>query len=378
MRTSTFDPLANAVQNTTMRHTPLLAAGLSICCAVASPAAFAQDAERAERHTTVVSQLRPIDAERWTYLSENPDNLSVAELNRLIPEANEIEVDNSIADASPGESLRVVCWNIERGRHWREAVQLIESHEALRDPDIVLLSEMDNGMARSGNEHTTREMALALGMNYAYGVEYVELSGGDAAERVTASGPSDYGYHGNAILSRFPLRNVRLLRFPGIERWYGSDQHRLGGRIAVIAEIEANETAITLISTHYESDLADHASRERESRMILAELREYAPSGPAIFGGDLNTIHTRPAVTMLIDAGFDFAACNLLDEPTVQRVLNGEVRRVGPHIDYIAARDLAVVRSESSPAVVLGAWPPTPDGRLIGDHAPVSVVLKTP
>ena len=340
-------------------------------------AVFAQEVDRTARYTTVVPKLRAIDSDRWTYLSENPENLSVAELNQRIAEANKIEVDNSISDASPGETLRVVCWNIERGRHWREAVQLIQSHPALREPDVVLLSEMDMGMARSGNEHTTREMAVALGMNYAYGVEYVELSGGDTAEQATATGPSDYGYHGNAVLAKFPLANVRLLRFPGIERWYGTDQHRLGGRIAVIAEIELNGTSVTLISTHYESDLGDHASRERESRMILAELAEHAPEGPVIFGGDLNTVHTRPAVTMLEDAGFDFAGCNLLDEPTVQRVFDGEVRRVGPHIDYIAARQMEVVSSETSPAVVLGAWPDA-HGRFIGDHAPVVVELRTP
>lgn len=350
----------------------------AVCCALGSLEAVSQSEDQAERHTTVVSKLRAIDAERWSYLSDNPDGLSVAELNRLIPEANEIEVDNTISDVPPGETLRVVGWNIERGRHWREAIQLIQSHEALRDPDVVLLSEMDNGMARSGNEHTTREMALALGMNYAYGVEYVELSGGDASERAAATGPSDFGYHGNAILARFPLQNVRLLRFPGIERWYGTDQHRLGGRIAVLAEITVNGESITLISTHYESDLADHASRERESRMILAELEAHAPAGPAIFGGDLNTIHTRPAVTMLRDAGFDFAGCNLLDEPTVQFDRDGAVRRIGPHIDYLVARDMEVVPGDTSPSVVLGAWPPAPDGKMIGDHAPVSVVLKTP
>lgn len=356
----------------------VLVAVTAVAFALICGAGTSQTVETALRVTTVVGKLRPIDSERWAYLSENPDGLSVAELNQQIPEANEIEVDNSIATAAPGETLRVVAWNLERGRHWREAVELIRSHEGLREPDVLLLSEMDLGMARSGNVHTVREIALALGMNYAYGVEFVELSGGDAAERAAASGPSDFGYHGNAVLARFALENVRMLRFPGIERWYGTDQHRLGGRIAVIAEAAIGGRAVTLISTHYESDLGDHASRERESRLILAELREFAPTGPVIFGGDLNTIHTRPAVSMLEDAGFDFAGCNLLNEPTVQRQLSGSVTRVGPHIDYIAVRGLAPVQSPVSPMVTLGAWPPQPDGQLIGDHAPVSVDLRVP
>ena len=54
---------------------------------------------------------------------------------------------------------------------------------ALRDPDLIFLGEMDLGMARSANKHTTREMAAALKMNYAYGVEFLEFTGGEAEER---------------------------------------------------------------------------------------------------------------------------------------------------------------------------------------------------
>ncbi len=339
---------------------------------------FAQCDEFPVRLDIAVPQLRAIDSERWTYLAENPDRLSVHELNRGLDEIDVIEIDNSIAAYSEGNTIRVVAWNLERGRHWREAVELVRSNPALSNPDVLLLSEMDLGMARSGNVHTTRELAIALGLNYAYAVEFIELSGGDADERATATGPSEFGYHGNAILSRFPLERVRALRFPGIERWYGTDQHRLGGRNAIFAEIVVAGTPITLISTHYESDLGDHASREEATRMIIAELERSSATDRIIFGGDLNTIHTRPAITLLEEAGLDFSNTNLLDEPTVQRTIRDSVKRVGPHIDYIAGRGLTVERNETSPAVVLGAWPPRPDGRSIGDHAPVSVLFKAP
>ena len=184
-----------------------------------------------------VASLRRISVDRRAALERNSEGRSVDALQRLIPEIDEIEVWNGAAPARPGKSLRVVAWNMERGRHWEGGVRLIRESEALRDPDILLMGEMDLGMARSANAHTTRELAKALGMNYAYGVEFLELTGGEIEERKLYPGEDEWGYHGNAILSRYPLRNVRMLRFPGIEKWYegkGANeaekaQKRLGG-----------------------------------------------------------------------------------------------------------------------------------------------------
>ena len=85
-------------------------------------------------------------------------------------------------------------------------------------------------------------------MNYAYGVEFLELTGGELEERKLYPGANEWGYHGNAILSRYPLRDVRMLRFPGIEKWYDGRraptkaeqvQKRLGGRMALFATVNA-------------------------------------------------------------------------------------------------------------------------------------------
>lgn len=338
--------------------------------------AEAQSVIPAQRFDTTLDALPPLTEEDWNYLAENPDRLQPSELNHLAPVLGLIEVDNAIARTGPApEALRVIAWNIERGRRWREAVQLIQSHPALQHPDIVLLSEMDLGMARSGNDHTTREMAKALGLNYAFAIEYVELGGGDSAERELYGTGRTHGYHGNAVLARYPLHNVRALRFPGIERWYGSDQHRLGGRVAVFADLTVDGTTVTLVSTHYESGLAEHAARELESRMVLAELRASGNPQQVIFGGDLNTIHTRPAVLRFREAGFEVDRVNLLDSPTSQRLKDGKVTRVGAHIDYILTRGFEPVRSEHSPAVVMAAYPNTPAGTYIGDHAAIAVEL---
>jgi hypothetical protein len=51
-----------------------------------------------------------------------------------------------------GDTLKVVAWNVERLRHG----DAIATTLAAQSPDVVLMSEVDNGMARSSNGHPLR------------------------------------------------------------------------------------------------------------------------------------------------------------------------------------------------------------------------------
>src|SRR4051794_17325438 len=66
--------------------------------------------------------------------------------------------------------IRVAAWNVERLRH----IGPIADTLGRLGPDVTLLSEIDNGMARSGNSHRIVDLASRLGHAYAYGVEFVE------------------------------------------------------------------------------------------------------------------------------------------------------------------------------------------------------------
>jgi len=327
----------------------------------------------AQRFTRTVKQLRSVSPERRATLIANPEAKSPLELNRMAPEMEEIELLNDALDASDKDILRVLAWNMERGRHWREAVQLVREHPALHDPDIILLGEMDLGMARSGNEHTTREFAAALGMNYAYGIEFLELSGGEKHEREQYPGDNAWGYHGNAILSVFPLHNLRVVRFPGIDKWYGAYQNRLGGRIALCAEIAVAGRRITLVSTHLESGITDARTRAMQGRLLVAELDQHASGLPVILGGDMNAIPAEPVIRAYRDAGFLVEACNDTTGGTAQRLRDGKLVLPGKPIDYILLRGLDAVADATSPQRVPAVYPPGETGALLGDHAVVTV-----
>jgi hypothetical protein len=99
-----------------------------------------------------------------------------------------------------GPVLRVGLWNIERGLNFEQirsaladpseflrmtkmqdgvssrGKEIIESQLAtLQDVDVLVLNEADWGMKRTEYRDVTRDLAAALHMSYAYGVEFVEV-----------------------------------------------------------------------------------------------------------------------------------------------------------------------------------------------------------
>jgi len=326
--------------------------------------------------TKVVEQLRWIDDERRKLLAQNRTNQSASKLNELIPEIDAIEFYNSYS-ADPNNLYRLIAWNTERGRNWRDCVRLINEHPALHDPDFIFLGEMDLGMARSANEHTTKEMASALKMNYAYGVEFLELTNGEPQERKMYPGENEWGYHGNAILSKYPLQNLRMIRFPGIERWYNDYQQRLGGRMALFAEVDIGGKTVILVSTHLENLGDDPLFRQKQMKMILQELEKSYPNIPTVIGGDLNATPDEPLFTDLKNAGFIINECNEIGKPTQQILEDGKVKLVKKQIDYIVVKDLKVINDKMSPKIVPAVYPPGhQNGRMLGDHAVVTVKVK--
>ena len=120
--------------------------------------------------------------------------------------------------------LRVAAWNAERGRLLEGSIELL----ARVDADVVLLSELDSGMARSGNADVPRRLAESLGYGGAFGVEFIELGLGDAAEEARllaefgeGGAVNERGLHGNAVLARGGVRDATVLRLDAGGDWFG-------------------------------------------------------------------------------------------------------------------------------------------------------------
>ena len=252
--------------------------------------------------------------------------------------------------------VRVATWNIERGVEF-EAIkaaltndqrffrrlplasrssrfvlnEILDQAAKLSRADVIILNEADWGLKRTDYRYIAQELANALQMNYAFGVEFVEVdpltigtetfegeTSTDKAEMVrhiTVDKSRTLGLHGTAILSRFPLRNVRLI--PYVHQghdWYAEEKKgvsrleagkrkgagivfgekiarevRRGGRMMLVADIEEQTIPggmMTVVATHLEAK-AKPGERVKQLEELLAQIR--SAEHPVVVAGDMNT-----------------------------------------------------------------------------------------
>lgn len=254
-----------------------------------------------------------------------------------------------------GSFLRIAFWNIERGLQYdailgalggaREYTAMLNrtklAHSSstraaaakeaalLSQADVIVLNEVDWGMKRTDYRNVIADLATALRMNYAYGVEFVEVDpialGQEKFEGTNSSqelindikvDPAKYkGLHGTAILSRYRLENVRLqpFAFQGHD-WYEDEkksvapveqgkrkvaervflekiyrQVRRGGRMMLQAELvdpQFPDGRVTIVATHLE-DRTTPKNREKQLKELLERIKDI--DTPVILTGDMNS-----------------------------------------------------------------------------------------
>ena len=183
-----------------------------------------------------------------------------------------------------GATFRAVAWNIQRGTHLDRLVAAFRDEPELAGADVLMLSEVDDGMGRSGNRHVARELADALGMGYAFAVSYIALE--DDYGENQAGLASTLALAGNAILSRAPFVRAINANVPAVRDKFSSSEKRLGRKRAVVASIASEAGPITFAQAHLDSN-ADTKQRSMQLAAILDEAE--ALGDPILLGGDLNT-----------------------------------------------------------------------------------------
>lgn len=259
-------------------------------------------------------------------------------------------------DKKIGPVLRVAFWNIERGlqldlmkqaltdpkgfeqtvdegkkRKDSEKSEILRQAETLRDADVLILNEVDLGMKRTDYRDVAQEMAAALGMNYTYGVEFLEVDGledlgtesshledPELAKKMDDDlkpDPAKYrGLHGNAILSRYPISDARIYKLPVCHDWYADEKKeisqlekgkrlaanalflerinrevRRGNRMALAADLRVPESptgTVTIVNAHLENKCKPDC-RRKQMQAIYEEIKDV--KNPVVIAGDMNT-----------------------------------------------------------------------------------------
>ncbi len=223
--------------------------------------------------------MRGIPLEERKALGALLDTRSQAEVMAQISQFGEAETGNFAEplEAVP-ETLGALMFNMERGVHLKEIQDFLRDCPNIRPFDLILANELDDGCARSGNKNTARELAQAYNLNYAWGLEFIEL----------VDDENEKGFHGNAVFSRWPIRRAGVIRLPEQYNWYFDRQRRIGGRLAVFAELDVGGRPLGAVSIHLENRTHGEG-RRRQMETILEAVERELPDMPVILGGDLNT-----------------------------------------------------------------------------------------
>ncbi len=182
--------------------------------------------------------------------------------------------------------LRIASWNIEKGKRLPRIVETFRSDPALRWADAILLNEVDLGMARSGNLDVARTLACELGMHMTFAPAHLELTKG-TDDDLDAPGNNRESLQGNAILSRYPLREARVVPLPVCFEPFEFHEKRYGTRNCLWARLDLGPKAIWLGAVHFEVRKTP-ACRASQMRHVLAHL----PGGrdeQHVLAGDFNT-----------------------------------------------------------------------------------------
>ncbi|MEM7396865.1 MAG: endonuclease/exonuclease/phosphatase family protein, partial [Verrucomicrobiota bacterium] len=245
-----------------------------------------------------------------------------------------------------GSFIRVATWNLEWSMYVDEAIEaltcsnsytamidtgkappkskryrnMLRQRERITESDIIFLQEMDIGMPRSGYANSVEKMAEALGMNYAYSAQALELEPVVTGVSKLDDKPVDPGAYkgifGAGILTRFPIKKVEAfqLRHQPYD-WYEEEKadlewielgRRLGAEILFKEDIQREmkvggrnyfridlevpglpNNTLTLINIHLEVKCPPE-DREKQVKEILSYIKPI--DNPVIMAGDFNSI----------------------------------------------------------------------------------------
>src|SRR4029077_5950680 len=170
--------------------------------------------------------------------------------------------------------------------------------------DVFILQEVDINARRTHRLNIAQEIARKLRLNYVFGREFVELTQGSK---------SNPAYHGQATLSQWKISKPRIIHFERQSdfwkpRWYKPKlqtfQERLGGRIALAAEISIQCVSIICYNLHLESRSNDEL-RLAQLHEVLQDAAVYDSTQLVVVAGDLNLNASKSVVTdPLARAGF--------------------------------------------------------------------------
>ncbi|PTX94254.1 endonuclease/exonuclease/phosphatase family protein [Opitutus sp. ER46] len=241
----------------------------------------------------------------------------------------------SSARAAEPFRLRVLTYNIKNCKGNDGVVDVARVAAVIKQaqPDVVLLQEVDKGVARSKWVDQPAELGRLTGLKSGFA-------------RLKKWGDGDYG---NAMLSRFPAKGVK-----GVRTLLGPDA-LTPSVIGFEIRPGAGVPPIFVIGAHLNVEHADLRLAQAQELTNFAVQR----GGLVILGGDMNAKPGSPPIALLRSAWTDATAAG--EAPTFPAT------KPRIKIDYIFCRPADAWRVVETRVI---------EEPMAADHCPVLVVLE--
>jgi len=261
-----------------------------------------------------------------------------------------------------------------------------DESQILQSSDIIVLNNVDIGMPRTQYRDMPQELATKLHYNYAFAPEFLEIDPAtlglennrwsdstmikETQTEYTVDRDKYKGLTGTAILSRFPLKNVRIIPLIDVYNWYDSEKNndykledafrhgmktvfkednlrqiRLGHRIALVADIELPEGTFTIVGTQIEKRTRPN-ERAKQMKYLLSQIKGI--EHPVILAGNLNTTtynHQPKGVK-------NIAKNKLSDPDALAETVFFFIVPVGIAVSWVARPIIDIFRKVNDPTVI--------------------------
>ena len=204
---------------------------------------------------------------------------SIAALAVLVPAAA-LALTPAPATQPAPFTFRVMTYNVHQGFDVGDipALDRIADTIAHEGPTVVVLQEVVRGWLIDDQHDVLGYLAGRLGMGYVFGPTIGDL-------------------YGNAILSTYPITDVRRVSYakePGL---------RYQPRGAIIARIgdDPGKTRLLIAVTHLDENRDASAVRMEQVRALLSEM---GTATPAIIACDCNAAPDAPELMLITDSGY--------------------------------------------------------------------------
>jgi endonuclease/exonuclease/phosphatase family metal-dependent hydrolase len=168
------------------------------------------------------------------------------------------------SETSPGPELTVVSLNMAQETRIDRVVKDLSSAAFSKTADVWLLQEAG---------HTVPEIARHLGFDYVF---------------AATNQPKDDTSSGLAILSRYPIRDVRRLPLPRYDLRFNTRC-----RIALSATVMRPGGAVRVFNLHLDTRITQSQRLNQVGSVLKAETEGHSLELPVIVGGDFNTANIR-------------------------------------------------------------------------------------